>query len=233
VRASVSGVSLRFSACGITALDSILGPLVAAVLTLVGICKGLRVHDNSVRLWTNKPCVPSGRRDHSVGRGKSPAAVEVREFALQVLLPEQLLPDELHVKPLATRRTGAEESKHLGHSSKTLPDYFKVPPVLNRVSSHSMQALDLMSQCGGADGICTVVFKSRPNQYRESISGGPAPKRVRKADSSRGEGISRRPDFRAVGCSALLGFVVMIHSDDHFSSGVSFSKIPKSFSGLT
>ncbi len=37
----------------------------------------------------------------------------------------------------------------------------------------------------------------------------------------------------AVGCSALSGFVVMFHSYDYFSSGVSFFKIPDSISNLT
>ncbi len=33
--------------------------------------------------------------------------------------------------------------------------------------------------------------------------------------------------------SALLGFVGMLHSDDYFSSGMSFSKIPERFRNLT
>ena len=37
----------------------------------------------------------------------------------------------------------------------------------------------------------------------------------------------------AVGCSTLSGLVVMFHSDDHFSLGLSTSIIPESFSSLT
>jgi len=37
----------------------------------------------------------------------------------------------------------------------------------------------------------------------------------------------------AVGCSALLGFVIMFQSYDYFSFGVSFFKIPDSLSSLT
>ena len=34
-------------------------------------------------------------------------------------------------------------------------------------------------------------------------------------------------------CSALSGIVIMFHSYDYFSSGVSFFKIPQSFRDLT
>jgi len=36
----------------------------------------------------------------------------------------------------------------------------------------------------------------------------------------------------AVGCSALLGFVIMLHSYGYFSSGVTFIQIPEGFRGL-
>ena len=36
-----------------------------------------------------------------------------------------------------------------------------------------------------------------------------------------------------VGCRRLLGFVLMLHGDNYFSSGMSFSKIPECFSRLT
>src|SRR6266705_3753664 len=34
-------------------------------------------------------------------------------------------------------------------------------------------------------------------------------------------------------CSDVLGFIIMFHRDDDFSSGVSFSIVPESFSDLT
>jgi hypothetical protein len=36
-----------------------------------------------------------------------------------------------------------------------------------------------------------------------------------------------------VACNMVLGITPMLHSDDNFSSGVSFSEIPESFSRFT
>ncbi len=41
------------------------------------------------------------------------------------------------------------------------------------------------------------------------------------------------PDRKAVEFSALSGFVIMLHSYYDFSPGVTFSKIPESFSNFT